>query len=393
MHCRLCRLRKADSKEHVFPSAIGGRWAVAGVLCRSCNSACGRGIDAYVARGFHDLRVILGVKGDRGQAPTMEKVDEHGRRLIFRPGMALRAADGPPEVFEHDGQHRVVGIMSTRAARAYIRAQERKWRSVTVTSGRIYWRYAGSVSIRVEFQGDQGGFRSCVKTVLTLIAAAGHEGQPDVLRSAWRYVSGDSPEACGVSIGFSAAPAPVDGDSAGLGAVSHRVVVRSNADRGQVEADLRLFGDLGVCVRLAAPGVDAFCIGYGVDPLTGTSRRLDDWSGAVGIPGVADRDEVLKAFAAATVASVLVAEERIADHSRHELISDAMTEAGVPCRGPIPAAAWARLERILPDRVMEYILRLDSCRDAPELVAQLVAKRVHDGRGLASPATRPLLAT
>src|ERR1700722_1917487 len=80
IQCRMCRTREGNSKEHVFPSALGGRWVVSGVLCKPCNEVCGSGVDAELIKGFHDLRVMLGVEGDRGQTASVEKLDDQGRR-------------------------------------------------------------------------------------------------------------------------------------------------------------------------------------------------------------------------------------------------------------------------------------------------------------------------
>lgn len=65
--CRLCRARDADSKEHVFPSALGERWAVLGVLCKPCNDRCGSGIDAELVSGFRDLRSCSGSRATEGK--------------------------------------------------------------------------------------------------------------------------------------------------------------------------------------------------------------------------------------------------------------------------------------------------------------------------------------
>jgi len=49
-----CALTAAkDSEEHVIPNAIGGRWKMRGILCRSCNNTSGVTWDAALAAQLH----------------------------------------------------------------------------------------------------------------------------------------------------------------------------------------------------------------------------------------------------------------------------------------------------------------------------------------------------
>ena len=229
----------------------------------------GTTLDAALTDGFLEVRVFLGIRGDRGQEPTLEKVDDRGNAVVVGLGMVPRGAERAPALISENGSTKVFRVASERAARQFIKSFKRKGQTFTLGDASVSTVYPGPVQMTFGFLGGEDGFRACVKTVLTFVAGAGCEGPPETLEAAWRYIGGLPAEECGVSIAFGAAPPPVEGESGGLGAVSHRVVARSNAAGGWIEADVRYFGDFGLCMRIFAPAISPFCIGHGVDPLTG----------------------------------------------------------------------------------------------------------------------------
>lgn len=77
--CIICG-EKANSAEHVFPSALGGRRKNKGIYCHSHNNWFG----SYVAVLQDQLSFInaqLEVQPDRGNAKPFVAIDKHGRRL------------------------------------------------------------------------------------------------------------------------------------------------------------------------------------------------------------------------------------------------------------------------------------------------------------------------
>lgn len=373
--CRLCRARDADSKEHVFPSALGERWAVLGVLCKPCNDRCGSGIDAELVSGFRDLRIMLGIEGDRGQEASAVKVDDRGRRVIVGAGMVPRPAEGPPTIEAKEGANLTIGFSSESAAREYMRSVERKGKTFVIHQASVRTSFPGAVQMEVGFGGGLDGFRSCLKTVLTFIGAADREGDLDVFAGAWRCVAGDAPEDSGVSIAFSELPPPVLGADWGLGPVSHRVVARTLPGRAVVEADVRLFGDLGVCVRIEAPGVIPFRIGYGVDPWTGTSTRFDDWAGNIALPGSAAADALTDALRDALERTLAVAQRRNEQLSRGNLVEKAMHEAGVRVGAMPDEEAIRQLSRLVAERFTAEMFRVETTRPDPGLLGRLQANQ------------------
>ena len=137
-----------------------------------------------------------------------------------------------------------------------------------------------------------------------------------------------------------------------------------------------IFGDLGVCLHIYGKQAPRrFNIGYGVDPLSGTMRRFDDWAGAVGAPGEADHDALVKTLTNAVAATVTFAEHRNADRAQKELIETALHEAfvDVPEGAPIPQEALEKLSRLVAERFVDRQFRIESSRPAPALLARLTA--------------------
>ncbi len=94
--CRYCRTREADSDEHLFQSAIGGRRKVHGVLCTPCNNSCGSNIDATLVEAFRPFLTNLAIVGDDGQTHHLLATDVSGRKLIIRSGGLVEAAPTAP---------------------------------------------------------------------------------------------------------------------------------------------------------------------------------------------------------------------------------------------------------------------------------------------------------
>jgi hypothetical protein len=184
--CRRCRDREADSKEHIFQSAIGGRWQVAGILCVPCNGIFGAGIDSALTTGFQDLRVFLGIIGDRRQAATFERTDDRGNAVIVGPNMTPRSAERAPEIVSENGPQKVFSVASERAARQFLKSHERKGQQFTLGDVTVRTIYPGAIPMEFGFGGGEDGFRACIKTVLCLVAARECEGPQASLEEAWR---------------------------------------------------------------------------------------------------------------------------------------------------------------------------------------------------------------
>ena len=268
--CRICRAAPAISREHLVPSALGGRRDVAGVLCVACNSECGRTVDADCAASFALLRMLLGIVGDRGQAARVRATDSNGRRLDLGPGLSVVAAPGPPEILERRADFERVRFGSEQEQRRYIAAQRRKRPNETVSVLRTEEIRLAPGQVDLEFKlGGPGVMRSAVKSALVLIADRSH---PETeLEPAWRFVStGATQEAC--QFNWTHAPPPWV-PTADLGPLAHIIAVDACAQSRRITAHVQYFGHLGVCGTLARDvTTTAWQATYAVDPLSGTEE-------------------------------------------------------------------------------------------------------------------------
>jgi hypothetical protein len=367
MMCRICRTSEADSREHLFPSAIGGRLRVPNVLCTKCNGDAGHTIDDALTKAFEVQRMMLAIVGDRGQTASVRTVDQAGRPIILDPGALLRAPEGPPEP---DGEG--TAFASRHAARKYVAAMMRKNpdRRVEITMARRVKTFPAPAQLNLPLGGDDF-YRSSLKTILVLIADRGLDVN-GALDAAWQCVSGGKLHECGVTFDVSAAPAPWD-DVDTLGIASHRVAIVANAGRGVISADVRYFGDFGVCARIAAPVTSDYRIGYGIDPISGRSREFDDWTGAIAWPNAAEHIEKWKARERALYRIRDLAVDIGLRKLCEQVVRDALRRVrrGVPEDSPVTPAQLNEIGKLVSEDVLRILYREDGSEDAPELADEL----------------------
>jgi hypothetical protein len=374
--CRLCRTAEADSEEHVIPSAIGGRLVALGVLCTGCNGHLGSTVDAAFAKQFEVLRMMLGIEGDRGQSVSIRAADVTGRDVFLDPGMQLRAAPNPPAILREDEQGYEARFDSLEQARAFAESVQRKnpARKVEVTSVTESIVFPGPINLALEI-GGPAVLRSAVKSTLSLLAARGVAGPPEVLARAWSYVGGALEEKeAGVAVHHAAAPSPWT--PASLGTVSHRIAARSNVARGFVEADVRYFGEIGFVIRIACAIPDAISIAYGVDPLSGADADSDDWAGAIGIPFAADSTQIYRSVERAFVAICARAAERETQGLSREITERAVRRALETYPNVEPRDLFnLLLRRLIAEDIARVKLRHESSSVAPELLPRVQPRR------------------
>ena len=248
--CRACRTREANSGEHLLQSAIGGRLEVPGVLCKPCNDRFGRTIDGDLAAALEWFRMMLAIEGDRGQTASIRTVDGDGRHHFSRPGLLPESAETRPTVVKVDENTFNLTAYSEKQARQLVEAYQRKrpGETLIVKEVKVQKIFPTKTTVPMNLRGDDF-FRPAVKTVLVLLAHLGLESH-DALVNAWRYVNGERAEDCDLKVFWSSDPAPWSDDA--LGAVSHRVSLKSDSETGLVTADVRYFGDFAFCIRIGA---------------------------------------------------------------------------------------------------------------------------------------------
>ena len=261
-----------DSREHVMPEAIGGRVAVKGFICRTCNNGTGHTWDAKLASQLHPLRLMFGVQRQRGSTPGLAITTTAGEDLVI-------TADGPltlarPSFSEETGPEGIkiqIVARSMDEATRILAGVKRKYPKLDVdrilADAQMSTSYPkGLVHHRLDFGGEISG-RSIVKSVL---AMAHHAGIPtDICHDALGYLRNSSATPC---FGYYQATDLVldRPPEVPLNCVS----VEANPDTGLILGYAEYFGVQRVVVCLGrryAGGPVRAC--YAVDPRTGT--RLD----------------------------------------------------------------------------------------------------------------------
>ena len=368
--CRLCRVREANSGEHLFQSALGGRLEVPGVLCKPCNERLGAGIDADLAESLLYHRVALAIKGDRGQTATMRVVDAEGRVIILHPGLLPESAETRPEVTWLDERTMNTTVANEKQARQVVRAHQRKHpdQALTVNTTKVRKIFPAPINIEPTFVANRY-FPAAVKTALVLLAYAKLESVVS-LSDAWRYIDGQPPDQCGVTPVWCAAHAPWQDPS--LGAVPHRVSVRGNVEASRLEVDVRYFGDFAICAYIATSVSAPFSVGYGVDPMTHKSARCRDWTGAVGAP----HDQRIGEVHAATLRAMDNMTPLIEVVARREFVTRTVKQCtkkvvGSDRPGPFTLEQYIAISKCAAEEVAFFLNREDGEELAPDLQAAL----------------------
>jgi len=370
--CRLCRAHSADSREHLFQSAIGGRLQVEGVLCKGCNARMGTSVDADLAEALGFVRMLLAVEGDRGQTASIPATDKSGRKLMLRPGGLAEGVETRPNIVNLDEDTSNWTANSFRQARQIVEAGQRKRPGdvLNVVQARVLKTFAEPATVPFSFGGD-AFFRAAVKTVLVFLAYMGLEGDDDALVGAWRYVDGAAAGDCDVSAHLSATPAPWEDE--GVGPVPHRVSIESVATGAIVLAQVRYFGDLAICIKLGVPLRASFRVGYGVDPFTGASVERGTWEGSLALPGQASSEAIRDAVGRAFTRITTAAEPRRVGALKEKVTSDITREV---LGGRTELASDAQ-RRIIEARVQEEMAFIanheDREEDSPKLREALQA--------------------
>lgn len=264
--CVACEKAPANSDEHVFQSALGGRLSYR-VLCKACNEQFGRSIDKEVIDAYHGFRVLLGIEGDHGQVPSMRVTADDGREFIIESRGKPRLLDRAPELVSTVGIRTHVRVNSVPAARQFIRSRERKNPNpaLVVAAERILTR-PGMTDYPISY-GGEGFYRSTLKSGLVLMAGLGAPYSRMLLNSAWEYVNGGTQTVKIISM-----PAgDVPWYDPSLGEIPHLVSIQVRA--GLCRIDVRHFRHFATLFEFElTDNSQEWSASHGVDPLTG--KRL-----------------------------------------------------------------------------------------------------------------------
>ncbi|MGH1428734.1 MAG: HNH endonuclease [Arenicella sp.] len=175
--CVLCEINEASSKEHIIPSAIGGKKTVIGFICESCNNETGTKWDAKLISQLHPLSVFFDIKPDRGKLGRLKTETTSGEKILYSSGGKVERVK--PEISRNKkGNLEEIQIIANneQQAREVLNGLSRK-RDIDIDSALQSIipesNYMDDmVKLNLEFGGiDQG--KSIVKTALAMAFSAG----------------------------------------------------------------------------------------------------------------------------------------------------------------------------------------------------------------------------
>ncbi|MDI3285984.1 HNH endonuclease [Polyangium sp. 15x6] len=372
--CKLCKKQDAMSLEHVIPSALGGTLQVKGILCTKCNSESGRGIDAELIKAFDFARMLLDIRGDRGQAANVRGQDPKLGGLILESGGKPRPMDHAPQLLSENADgSKTYRVASPAAARRFVEAQRRKNPGANYRVNEAWTTSSFSDMVNVNFSiGGEDFYRSCVKSILSLLIVRGVTDSQILDAGAWRYVAGASGDESGVHTCLAPAQ-PLWSPSERLGKMYHAITVHGDSSTRDVRAEVRFFGGISVGVEIRGAACTDCRFGYAVDPMTGEEQDHDTWSGALAAPPRYITDEVIESTRQAVTAIVKTGLERQNQQLLHDITDRAMAKAfaGLEEGAPIPAEVLDRLAEEVALDFTRHLMRTDWKEPAPDLVEEL----------------------
>nr|WP_245362761.1 HNH endonuclease [Pseudomonas sp. BP8] len=189
-----------DSDEHIIINAVGGRYKVSGVLCIRCNSGVGQAWDSALAKDLHSLSLLIGIKRERGELPSLKVENLDGEELLLHADGSMSPARATfSQTPEGSGAMKIELVARTpEEARKILKGVKRKYpkfdlESAIANSG-VQSRYSESpLNFIMEFGGPLSG-RSLVKSVLCFAVVNGVVPQHCI--NARQYLLEDGAEAC-----------------------------------------------------------------------------------------------------------------------------------------------------------------------------------------------------
>ena len=273
--CVLCEIplhAGNDSEEHVIINAIGGRYKVTGVLCVRCNNGAGQTWDCALAKDLQSLGLLIGVKRERGELPSLVVKNLEGDQLLLHADGSMSPASVKfIEIQELSGFTKIELIArSLKEARKILKGVKKKYPKfdleLAISEADDQFKYLTSpLKFSMVFGGPLSG-RSLVKSVLCF--AVIHGVSPAECLDAKRYLLEEDGDAC---FGYWYERDIVSNRPVGI--PLHCVAVSNMATDGQLLGYIEFFGVRRMVVCLAkhyvGPPIHAV---YCIDPRT--SLRL-----------------------------------------------------------------------------------------------------------------------
>ncbi|SCB23500.1 HNH endonuclease [Rhizobium multihospitium] len=179
--CAICDqpiTAEKKTKEHIIPEAIGGRREATDFICRPCNSGAGRTWDGELISQLNPLRLLFGVKRQRGTTPDLRVTTTAGEQLILRAkGGFVPSHPSFSQAETSDGIAIEIKARTIEEAHKMLRGLRRKHPALPINQilagAKISTSYPqGLVQHDLGIGGEVAG-RSIVKSALALAHSAG----------------------------------------------------------------------------------------------------------------------------------------------------------------------------------------------------------------------------
>jgi hypothetical protein len=269
--CIICGVA-ANSREHVFPAALGGRRTNKGIYCEKHNGEYS-GLADIIANQMRFFNSQLGVVGDHqkstGEVKPVLMVDSATNAEVWLTNNSTSYAE--PRILSsgsklEGGKSSVLAVNSKQELNAYVAEMKAKGIEIRIDSvGESTRYYAGTLERRLELGGNDTGLRAITYIAQTFLAHTFPElARLPALASVKKYTL------TGAGNDFAWWLAPTNH---GLDAVrkpfNHQVIVGHNADDNVIYARVSLFGALHYGVALGrAPTAVSRAVVFDIDPLT-----------------------------------------------------------------------------------------------------------------------------
>lgn len=323
--CIICGV-PANSREHVFPAALGGRRTNKGIYCEKHNEAYS-GLAEIIADQLRFFNAQLGVVGDHqkatGEVKPVLLIDPETNGEVRLTGKSISYVTPrifPPTTDAKGGEEFVLAANSRREAETFVAGMRKPGQEIRIKSvGAPEKYYPGTLTGKLELGGNGTGLRAIAYIAQTFLAHT----FPDVARlPEMAAVKDYTLNGSGADFAWWHAP---EGD--GLDAVnkpfSHRIIVGHNADDGVVYARISLFSALHYGVNFGVvPTAMSRSVVFDIDPLVmhePNDVQKAEYQNAVGyVEKPSDLTEHLSAAitsgqAQASISSLM---RRITDHQR-----------------------------------------------------------------------------
>lgn len=170
-NCYICGRALDDenqTKEHIFPNAIGGHLMSKELICKKCNSDFGDNIDTSLAEQFNMISALLNIKRDRGTPQPFKAIDsQNGTGYIVKPGGEILLQK--PDI-KQDGNHYTIKVNDKKQAHQVLNGLKRKYPEIDVDAilqdchlGKEYMDNPLTIHFTL---GGEDTFRSLCKTAI-----------------------------------------------------------------------------------------------------------------------------------------------------------------------------------------------------------------------------------